>query len=702
MCSKILILFITCYSLINSLPNPNLDDIAQRLSVSHYDCVEMTENKLYALNQVRPCHVSPENIEINPAIITVYTKHFRTELNATMCRLKHSRFKWHCGYHDHASIDAEQSTITSDIDLSPEQCRRAREEGKIQILDHMVQFKKGNKLTQSYTNGKKSEENRNHCTGRSWMIKDTFESHIQDVTLPVKLRDGTVHNVNGNPLPCKLDDLGCQSTSLDPYAYIWDHPDNCVLSVLKEEHVNMIKNEHRYHMVSTNDSSSKFLFEVKNYPQKFCNKPNDVYPTNYESMYIVIHTGGFDMASGRKMGITRGSYTLQYSTDNSGKPGLYVYNRDATVKDKYVNTWLNMDYEMLVGTKLDYLFFESTRALQSSEFQMLKNQCEQERTQILTILMLSLENPRLAGYMLTGNRSMFLETDGSLAWLYSCPLISSPLHVMNNCYDKIPIFYKGQFQFVDPITRQTYPNANTQNCTDRIKNLFQLDMQDKDSWFSLNPEPTHRDRPAIFGPKEISPFTKDAFDESQDAGMYTKGQLSDFLDNILISAASRNALQKFSRELIIPSATDKGPDEFGYFAPRTNFYVDNMISPGYFKEQFISTFGIIEYWFSKLGQWFGGFLLIKFLVNVIVITFRSFELHRVTGASWGIGKKLLSATYNLFTVSMISTLNQVPQHDPMVSDTPPDKNYNEHETLEHIYPAISRPPTSNTHTVSPV
>ena len=155
--------------------------------------------------------------------------------------------------------------------------------------------------------------------------------------------------------------------------------------------------------------------------------------------------------------------------------------------------------------------------------------------------------------------------------------------------------------------------------------------------------------------------------------MYTKGQLSDFWDNILISAASRNALQKFSRELISPSAHNKGPDEFGYYAPRTGFYVDNMISRGYFKEQFISTFGIIEYWFSKLGLWFGGFLLIKFLVNVIIITFSSFELHRVTGASWSIGKILLSATYNLFTVSMISTINQVPKYDPMASGTPPDK-----------------------------
>ena len=158
MCSKIFIILITCYTLINRLPNPNQDDIAQRLSVSHYDCGEMTENKLYALNQVRPSHVSPENIEINPAIITVYTKHFRTELNATMCCLKHSRFKGHCGYHDHASIDAEQNTITSDIDLSIKQCRRAREEGKIQILDHMVQFKKGTNLFNPILMGRKAKK----------------------------------------------------------------------------------------------------------------------------------------------------------------------------------------------------------------------------------------------------------------------------------------------------------------------------------------------------------------------------------------------------------------------------------------------------------------------------------------------------------------------------------------------------------------
>ena len=193
---------------------------------------------------------------------------------------------------------------------------------------------------------------------------------------------------------------------------------------------------------------------------------------------------------------------------------------------------------MHMGTKLDCLFFQSSRLPQASEIQLLKNQCEQERTQIPTFLMLSLENPRFAGFMLTGNCSMFLETDGSLAWLYHGPLVHSPLHTMNQCYNPIPRLYEGQIQFVDPITRQIHPAVDIQKCTDRLKNLFQFDMDQEDSWYTLTPGIVHQDRPAVFGPKDVSPLAVHSFPGPQDAGMYTRSKLISFWDNILISAAS--------------------------------------------------------------------------------------------------------------------------------------------------------------------
>ena len=56
--------------------------------------------------------------------------------------------------------------------------------------------------------------------------------------------------------------------------------------------------------------------------------------------------------------------------------------------------------------------------------------------------MLSLEIPRMAGYILTQNRSMLLETNGNVAWLYHCPKFYLPLQLMDESDNRIPIMYK--------------------------------------------------------------------------------------------------------------------------------------------------------------------------------------------------------------------------------------------------------------------
>ena len=160
--------------------------------------------------------------------------------------------------------------------------------------------------------------------------------------------------------------------------------------------------------------------------------------------------------------------------------------------------------------------------LEGSEIQPSENLCEQEGTQILTILMVSIENPGLGGYILTGNRSMFLSPDCSLAWLYHIPLMRSPPNVINQCYDKSPTVYKNAIFFVDPITWQTYPDAQVQNCSDRIENLFRFDMEDENTWFTTTPTLENRKRPAVFGPNYVTSVTRKAFGGAGYALIYTR------------------------------------------------------------------------------------------------------------------------------------------------------------------------------------
>ena len=541
---------------------------------------------------------------------------------------------------------------------------------------------------------------------------------MQRTTLKVRMSTGNVSSDSVQVLPCALEELGCETTSLDPYAYIWDYPDNCVMSVLRNEDVNIVKQGTKYYIISGPDSSTKFVFEDKNNPQKLCGKPTDIYPTIYDSFYVAIISGGFDLRSGRNLSEERNGATqlLQYipSTENNGFAQLYAYDpKHTSLKRSDEDMYLNMDYEMHMGTKLDYLFIQSSRLLRTSEIQLLKNQCEQERTQILTIMKLSLENPRLAGYMLTGHRSMFLETDGSLAWFYHCPLVHSPLHTMNQCYDRIPILYEGQIQFVDPITRQTHPAANIQICTDRIKNLFQFDMDQEDSWYTLTTGIVHQDRPAVFGPKDISPVAVHSFPGSQDAGMYTRTELSSFWDSILISAASQNALKKFSQKLLVFSNNNKKPDNFPYFAPRTDFFVDDMISPGFVKDRLMDTFGPVAYVHEHCGIYFSVFLFFKLIIDVVVMVIRHLEITKITGASLGFGKTLLSASYKTFLMSVLTAMYD-PRAPTLAAVEEERKTLCNEEELhkirednkekeEHIYPVMSPAPFNKAVTpISPV
>ena len=110
--------------------------------------------------------------------------------------------------------------------------------------------------------------------------------------LKVRTKGDKVMSKDGLQLLCPLEDLGCDTTPFDPYAYTWNAPDSCVLAIHRKQDVNMIKQgKNNYYIVSGWNNTSQYLFEVKTKPEVFCKKPVQVYQTNYDSLYVVIAFG---------------------------------------------------------------------------------------------------------------------------------------------------------------------------------------------------------------------------------------------------------------------------------------------------------------------------------------------------------------------------------------------------------------------------
>ena len=215
------------------------------------------------------------------------------------------------------------------------------------FFEHKLTFDKGKKETRN--KGKRDIEGEyvNECKVYERINKDIFQSHLEDITLKVRIKGCKLFNRIDRLLPCDLDELGCGGTTLDPNAYTWKARENCMLSVLKEDYAHMLKNDNHFYVVCQNTSETKYLFGVKNNPQHLCNKPTEGYPTTYNSMYVAFDCARFDMKTGRKINelLPR---LLQYQNNALLlKPGnLYVYCPQPRAANPYINTWLKMDYEL--------------------------------------------------------------------------------------------------------------------------------------------------------------------------------------------------------------------------------------------------------------------------------------------------------------------------------------------------------------------
>ena len=95
--------------------------------------------------------------------------------------------------------------------------------------------------------------------------------------------------------------------------------------------------------------------------------------------------------------------------------------------------------------KLDYTNSRIIQEISLSELETFQQLYELERTRILQSLALAVLKKPHAGYLLSGNRSNFLDYEGNILWFYTCTKKVSPLYVFEDkcCNRRITIFYKN-------------------------------------------------------------------------------------------------------------------------------------------------------------------------------------------------------------------------------------------------------------------
>ena len=143
------------------------------------------------------------------------------------------------------------------------------------------------------------------------------------------------------------------------------------------------------------------------------------------------------------------------------------------------NTHLNMKMDLYMSN------IYSRISLQAIEFY--SQICEQTRNLRQLTLTQVQKNTPLLGYILTGDRSIFVKQEGvNVMKMYKCAKKSSPLYVpqTRECYDKIPILYKNRVHYVHQLTRQTYLWAKKVPCShSNFDQLISIDTEEKEIYY---------------------------------------------------------------------------------------------------------------------------------------------------------------------------------------------------------------------------
>ena len=98
--------------------------------------------------------------------------------------------------------------ITIDLSVTTSQCRTLAKGGSIILKDETLEFKKRVKTTvvkhKDFDDDGVDFSNkyRNECNSYGWVNGKTFEGHVQDVVLKVRIKNGKIMSKDGLQLPC--------------------------------------------------------------------------------------------------------------------------------------------------------------------------------------------------------------------------------------------------------------------------------------------------------------------------------------------------------------------------------------------------------------------------------------------------------------------------------------------------------------------
>ena len=746
------------------------DGIAYEIFATHYDCTNPRNLQIYDITNIPQCQLKPTDVQHHLIYLQIYQKSQLRLVHAKECSIAIQEERWKCGslYNptDSRYVFHKSATEINLMPITGEQCETAVTTGIFYINNILwntvweIPANGQNVVYYIQSNGKQSKD-RIDCH-EGYAIRYVFRGKITNAILEYNSNNGElIHVYRRTSLYCAVTDGKC--TTIFHTALWWNKDSICALALIEETHKRMIYwkpykrffltpvliGEHRLN----GETSPLYTFEIYKDPSQYCtNTAFLLHRTNYEHLFIRILRGGFDMDLGTKKPIVTTlrhtnphMHTIPYYTSvtyhyyerynnatneislvkelRTDDNTTVIFNRkiERIAKITLLPTssiallWNRengtINYQSAAKEDADFILTQYSRTLHPSELEMLNHICEHDKLKLITILATAKENPHQAGKLLTNNRTTYFEINNAIAYSYQCIEQKTAVYEQTQCYNKIPIYYKNELWFIDPVTRQTHKNANKISCDNNLQNLFHFDTDNPLSWYRLSPHIHKNEPPQLLQTNWNSEIFRD---DNPYKGLYNQKAINLFWKQIQLQQYQRDMIEYFKSNIIDSQIKKESNSDTlfkgGFIPIETDLPLSQVLPNRIFTEEFLENFGSLTYYWITYGMIITSPLLIFYCIDILLNLVRIGDIMQNNDHDISCTELMKSIISIRFYHKLIATRQMTTTTQPKIrksvsfnnqteeisfASTPSDPNYMPLTTTYDVYPLQTSPSMYN-------
>ncbi|KAE9533437.1 hypothetical protein AGLY_009075 [Aphis glycines] len=261
-------------------------------------------------------------------------------------------------------------------------------------------------------------------------------------------------------------------------------------------------------------------------------------------------------------------------------------------------------------------------------------QCILERQLLQQKLTLASNNLPEFAYIMGGGPGFTAVKHAEIIYLIKCKKVSVKVTKTDSCYNELPVLYNNQTFYMAPKTHSLQKYGTQINCNSLYPPAFNLDG----NWYGFSPNVQEIKTPQKLKPNSAWTWTYKNLDFLMNSGIYnTKDTMKAFQQHIIYSQEMEAVKNNIVRQFMGYNTVNQGI-QFKYL-------IDEHTLGKMVEDKLYKLWG----WFTTIGTFVLGLMVIFFVVNVIVTTIDT-ALAEIDETTSNVGNVTISSLQNKVSV----------------------------------------------------